>query len=282
MKIGIIGNGFVGRAANELECDEIVIISYDLNPVLCNPIGTTLNDVLHTDIIFISVPTPMDKDGSCSLSYITNVIDDITQYINLDEKLVVIRSTVPPGTSDKYNCYFMPEFLTEKNFKYDFTHNENWIFGIKNKPQDIIFKQMVSDLLNTSFKHNKIFSTNTHFVSNSEAEMIKLFRNNFLALKVSFCNEMEEFCTSIDINYENVRRLSTLDRRVGSDHTYVPGHDGKRGYGGTCFPKDSNSCYFEMKKAGMVSYIVKSMIERNETVDRSEKDWQKNKGRAVV
>jgi nucleotide sugar dehydrogenase len=281
MKIGIIGNGFVGQATKELECDEIEILSYDLNPVLCNPIGTTLNDVLQTDIIFISVPTPMDKDGSCSLIYITKVIDDITQYINFDEKLVVIRSTVPPGTSKKYNCYFMPEFLTEKNFKYDFTHNENWIFGIKNKPQDIIFKETVKELLNTSFKHNKIFNTNTHFVSNSEAEMIKLFRNNFLALKVSFCNEMEEFCKYTDINYKNVRRLSVLDPRVGSDHTYVPGHDGKRGYGGTCFPKDSNSCYFEMKRSGMVSYIVKSMVERNEIVDRPDKDWYE-KGRSVV
>ena len=112
--------------------------------------------------------------------------------------------------------------------------------------------------------------------------MIKLFRNNFLAIKVSFCNEIAEFCNLKNINYENVRLLATLDNRIGDSHTKVPGHDGKRGFGGTCFPKDTNNLRHQMNKVGMKSFIIEGAIERNINVDRVEKDWLENKGRAVV
>lgn len=112
--------------------------------------------------------------------------------------------------------------------------------------------------------------------------MVKLFRNNFLSVKVSFCNEIEEFCRHKNINYENVRSLSVLDNRIGESHTMVPGHDGRRGFGGTCFPKNTNNLYFEMNRIGMKSYLIKSTIERNEVVDRFEKDWLSDKGRTII
>ena len=284
MKIGIIGNGFVGKATNILKNNEIDILVYDIDPNICVPLGTTLFDLTNEcDIIFISVPTPMNKDGSCHLNILISVLEEINKLVNLDEKLIVLRSTIPPGTSSQLNCYFMPEFLTEKTFEQDFINNEQWIFGLKNiKKQDDIFKEKISDLFNLAYKHNKIKYNNLFFVSNDEAEMIKMFRNNYLSTKISFCNEMEEFCRLKNINYENVRQLATLDKRIGSSHTFVPGHDGKRGYGGTCFPKDTNSLKYEMEKSGMTSYIVKATVERNENVDRLGKDWNDNKGRAVI
>ena len=74
----------------------------------------------------------MNKDGSCYLNIVNSVVDNIKNLTDLDKTEIVIRSTVPPGTSDNLNCYFMPEFLTEKNFVNDFKNNENWIFGLKN------------------------------------------------------------------------------------------------------------------------------------------------------
>jgi len=282
MKIGIIGNGFVGKATNILENDNVELVIYDIDPKLCSPEGTTLTDICKTDIVFISVPTPMNKDGSCHTGILDSVVNDIKNICDLNENLIVIRSTIPPGVSDKLNCYFMPEFLTEKNFVYDFINNENWIFGLKNTEQDIVFKEKIQKLFNYSCESGKIKYNNLHFVTNKEAEMIKLFRNNYLSVKVGFCNEIAEFCDKVDINYENVRKLATIDKRIGESHTKVPGHDGRRGFGGTCFPKDTNNLNCEMKKAGMKSFIIDSVIERNETVDRSEKDWNDNKGRAVV
>ena len=132
------------------------------------------------------------------------------------------------------------------------------------------------------FRYGKITSENIHFVTNSEAELVKLYRNNFLALKVSFSNEIAEFCQKLNIKYENVRKIAVLDNRIHESHTNVPGHDGKKGFGGTCFPKDTKSLLFEMKRINMESYVVNAMITRNEKIDRPENDWNENKGRAVI
>ena len=224
----------------------------------------------------------MKESGECYTNIVESVIDDIKNFVDLNKKFVVLRSTVPPGTSNRLNCYFMPEFLTEKNYEYDFINNKEWIFGIKNNKQDNEFKKIISNLINNSYNSKKINYKKITFIPNSDAEMVKLFRNNFLALKVSFCNEIYEFCQKKDINYENVRKYGAIDSRIGSSHTGVPGHDGKFGFGGTCFPKDTNSLNYEMKKANMKSFIISAAIERNNTHDRKEQDWNNNKGRAVV
>lgn len=283
MNIGIIGNGFVGKATKILKSQKINVLTYDIVPELCEPIGLTLEELCkECEIIFISVPTPSNKDGSCHLNILKSVISDMIKFIDLNRKIVVIRSTIPPGTSDNLNCYFMPEFLTEKKFERDFIENKDWIFGLKNTSQDVIFKEKINYLINASFQQGKIKYNNINYLKNSEAEMVKLFRNNFLALKVSFCNEIAEFCKLKNINYENVRQQAVKDLRIGNSHTSVPGHDGHYGYGGTCFPKDSKSLLYEMGKIDMKSYIIKSMDERNDNVDRKESDWKENKGRSVV
>ena len=77
MKIGIIGNGFVGKATNQLKCKDIEILAYDINPESCSPKGLKLTDMSICEIIFISVPTPMKQDGSCHLGIITSVLADL-------------------------------------------------------------------------------------------------------------------------------------------------------------------------------------------------------------
>lgn len=283
MNIGIIGNGFVGKATQQLKSSQVKLICYDINPDLCVPKGCTLKDlVIKSDVIFISVPTPMNKDGSCHLTILESVVKQISNLCDLNKQIVVIRCTVPPGTSDRLNCYYMPEFLTEKNYLQDFINNKEWIFGVKGTEQDERFKYFIKLLLHLSVEYNKIkYDTHT-FLKNKEAEMVKLFRNTFLATKVAFCNEIYDFCKDETIDYSTMIHYACNDSRIGHSHTMVPGHDGKRGYGGTCFPKDIKNLYHLMKENNQESYILKNVIERNETVDRSEKDWLNNKGRAVV
>ena len=282
MKIGIIGNGFVGKATTILGCKDVDILIYDIQAELCNPMGTTLADICQCDLIFVSVPTPIQKDGSYYMNIVETVINDIKSLTDLTKTIVVMRSTTPPGTCDRLNCYFMPEFLTEKNYMDDFKNNKDWIFGLKGTAQDSLFQERISQLMNYSYENEKISSNTIHFVRNKEAEMIKQFRNNYLATKVSFCNEIYEFCQLKEINYENVRKLAVADERIGPSHSHVPGPDGRRGFGGTCFPKDTSALRYEMDKSGMKSYIINAIIERNETVDRAEKDWLSNKGRCVI
>ena len=282
MIIGIIGNGFVGKATFQLKCDDISILAYDINPDMCNPIGLKLEDMKQCEIIFISVPTPMSKDGSCHLNIINSVMDNL-KFIDY-KGFVVLRSTVPVGTSDNMNCYFMPEFLTEKNFINDFINNKEWFFGMPqvNSSMDANFIIKITELFNFAKKNDRINHNSLHFMSNKEAEMIKMFRNCFLATKISFCNEMYQFCNLKNVDYNKVRELATLDPRIGSSHTMVPGHDMMKGFGGTCFPKDTSSLKYEMTKAGMVPYVMNAITERNNTVDRPEKDWALDKGRATI
>ena len=280
MNIGIIGNGFVGKATYLLKCQDINIKVYDINPKLCNPLGTTLTDLKDCEFIFISVPTPMNKDGSCYL----NIVNDIITNLKVLEfkNFIILRSTVPIGTCDSLNCYFMPEFLTEKNFEYDFINNKDWIFGLTGDIKDKEFKLNINKLFDLAFLYNKIKYNNIHFITTKEAEMVKLFKNCFLANKVSFCNEMHQFCQIKNINYDNVIKIVGNDDRILHSHTKIPGPDGKYGFGGTCFPKDVASLKYEMEQCNMVPYILKSIITRNELIDRPEKDWCANKGRAVI
>ena len=282
MKIGIIGNGFVGNATKQLKCNDISTIMFDINPELCEPKGISLEDLLICEIIFICVPTPMKENGECYLDIVNKVVKQLNDL--KFKNFIVIRSTVPIGTSDRLNTYFMPEFLTEKNYIVDFINNKNWIFGLldKDKERDLLFKKYIENLFFLARKSERIKYNNVNFVLNKEAELIKLFRNCFLATKVSFCNEICEFCEKNDINYNNVRELAASDDRILHSHTYVPGHDGKKGFGGTCFPKDINSLLHQMKNSNVNSYVLSSVIERNENVDRKAKDWELNKGRAVV
>ena len=280
MLIGIIGNGFVGSALKEIKCDDIEIKTYDINPNLCEPLGLAIEDLYNCEIIFISVPTPMNVNGSCYLNIIHSVLHELH---NIQYKgHIVLRSTIPVGTCDDLKCNFMPEFLTEKNFKEDFINNKQWFFGLLNDENDTLFIESVTKLFSLASKNDKIKHNNLVFLTNKECEMIKLFRNCFLATKVSFCNEINEFCDIKKINYENVRKYATNDERIMPNHTHVPGHDGLFGYGGTCFPKDTSSLKFEMDSVGMKSYILDSVIKRNVLKDRPEQDWCADKGRAVV
>ena len=280
MRIGIIGNGFVGKATQTLGCSDIELAIYDIDPTLCSPPGLTIEKMSDREIVFISVPTPMQANGECCLGVVKTVVQelDASNYRGLK----VLRSTVPPGTSDTLGCHFMPEFLTEKNFEADFRNNKLWIFGLctsRNTDED---KCVLSKLIELAYRNERIVSMRTSFITNKEAEMAKMFRNTFLATKVSLCNEFAQFCALKGIDYENVRVTATDDDRIGASHTAVPGPDGHKGFGGTCFPKDTGSMVYEMKRSGMRPYILEAVQTRNIEVDRPEKDWEADHGRAVV
>lgn len=283
-KIGIIGNGFVGKATFQLKCDNIDVVAYDKNPELCNPLDTSLNNLIDCNIIFVCVPTPMELNGKCHLGIVESVMNDL-KSINYNG-FIVIRSTVPVGTCDKYNCFFMPEFLTEANFINDFINNPNWIFGISSnisKEKEEKFMKEINDIFSIAHDSKCINNNKTTFLTANEAELVKLFRNCFLSVKVAFCNEMYEFCLSNDINYDNVRLYAAEDKRIGLGHTKVPGPDGKRGFGGTCFPKDMNSMCYQMKENNNCNpELLSAAINRNITRDRPEKDWHINNNRTVV
>ena len=277
LKIGIIGNGFVGKATQLFACNNIKIFVYDIVPELCIPLGITLVDINKCDLIFICVPTPLDITGKCK----TSIIDKLLTKI--DNPHTVIRSTVPIGYSTKKDCYFMPEFLTELNWKNDFITNKDWIVGLidKDEKTDTEFIDKIRLLITYAFEDNKIENNNIIFCKNDEAEMIKLIKNSFLANKVSFFNEMYDLANALNINYDEVTKILQLDARIGHTHMKVPGYDKKKGFGLTCLPKDLGNLHNLILEHNLKSFIVESALYRNEYHDRRERDWLNLEGRAA-
>ena len=147
MSFAIIGNGFVGKATQILAENNpnLKMIIYDIDPQKCKPLGTKLKDLRECDIIFICVPTPMDKNGRNYLGIVESVVSDLKKIVDLSKTHIVIRSTVLVGTSDRLGCYFMPEFLTERNWREDFRNCSDWLFGLLgvSKEQDTDFSKMI-------------------------------------------------------------------------------------------------------------------------------------------
>jgi len=280
MKIGIVGNGYVGGATALLKNRNVEVLVYDIDAEKCSPKGISMDDIAGCSFVFVCVPTPMDQDGKCSLVLVEGVIDDLASR-GFDKGRAVIKSTVPVGTSRRLGTMFMPEFLTEQNWKHDFLSQKTWILGTNERDDKI--RDEIYAIFDAAW-HDGVLTHRPHmtFSTTEEAELTKYVRNTFLATKVAFFNEIEHFCRTANVSYRKVRELTLYDDRIGDTHTSVPGPDGKRGFGGTCFPKDISSLLHQILDKGMVSYVLMAARNRNIDVDRQEKDWERDKGRAVV
>lgn len=277
MKIGIIGNGFVGKATKLLKCDAITILVYDIRAEACEPLGTTLDDMETCDLVFLCLPTPINHNGCCY----TNILTDVVSKISNPYK--VIRSTVPIGYSESVGCFFMPEFLTEANWKEDFITSKHWVFGLCNSLAiNFEFKRRITKLFSLAMDAGSIESSEIVWMTNSEAEFLKLAKNCFLAAKVGIFNELYQLAKAKNIDYDMVKSVLRMDPRIGTTHMNVPGINGKFGYGGTCFPKDTHSLYNQFQANNVPSYYFQTSLVRNETVDRREREWAVDYWRTTI
>ena len=279
--IGIVGNGYVGGATSLLDCSSVNVFVYDKEPEKCSHAGLQLSDLVEgCDFIFVCVPTPMNHDGSCSTLLVEMVAIELIDTGYAPER-IIIKSTVPVGTCDRLGVMFMPEFLTESNWQTDFVNQKNWILGANESSEEI--RDELYSVFESSWKDGALsHEPKMFFTTTEEAELVKYVRNCFLATKVSFFNEIHSFCEAKDIDYEKVLGMVTLDERINKSHTSVPGPDGKKGFGGTCFPKDMAALNAQFSHLGVPSKIIRSSISRNNSIDRPEKDWKNDKGRSVL
>ena len=181
----------------------------------------------------------------------------------------------------------MPEFLTEANWEDDFRRMKEWVVGIPAVATTTAatideFKTRISKLIKRSHKNGAIDSPTVIFCDTNEAEMLKLMKNCFLSAKVSLMNEFYDFCAATGTDYNNVTWLAKRDARMGTSHFQVPGADGRRGFGGTCFPKDTHSLYCQMNAHGITPHIYPAILARNDTVDRPEREWSRDVWRTTI
>ena len=275
LNIGIIGQGFVGNAIYQKFKSYYNVSTYDLKPDLSNSNFDYIKE--NCRVIFLCLPTPMNPDGSCNIDLIKQSISKLSKNDKLN-KIIVVKSTVIPGTIENLNkkfkninLIFNPEFLTERNAVEDFNNQNRIILGGP-RPATTVLKQIYSKVFP---KAHIIKTGSTH------AEMVKYFINCFLSTKVSFANEMHQLCSALDLDYDKVVEYAILDQRLGNSHWAVPGPDGDYGFGGHCFPKDLSAIVKLTEQKGSVNNVLKSTIKTNNKV-RKNKDWLKMKGRAVI
>lgn len=230
-KVAIIGHGFVGKA-----------VDYGFsNPKVEKRIfdpkyGTTSKDLQKLaewgpNVTFVCVPTPMSDNGDIDTTILDSVMDDIRDV----KSLVVIKSTITPAVIDKYksnHIVYNPEFLTEKSACEQFVNPDFHIFGGTAEACGKLDKYYENYSLCTPCP--------TYFLNKAEASFVKYAINSFLATKVTFFNQLYDACNSYgQVNFNKIIKAVGADDRVSISHTKVPGFDGKQGYGGACFPKDT-------------------------------------------
>ena len=280
-KIGIIGRGFVGYAVEfgfsaQTGCDAQIKV-YDKDSA--KSIHTLEDTVNKSDFIFLSVPTPSNEDGSMHLGILESVLQDIQVVNKRKDNIILIRSTIIPGTTTKLckkykklNIVFNPEFLTERSAKFDFINQSRFILGGRKRNT-----ARVADLYRWRFG-DSVPCIETNFET---AEMIKYMNNCFFATKVSFMNEMKLIADKSNVDWDLAVDGFVRDGRIGHSHLAVPGPDGKRGFGGSCFPKDIQAMINFGKNLDVDMNTLLGAWATNLQV-RPEKDWENLKGRAVT
>lgn len=269
--IGIIGQGFVGNAVYQKFKNHFGVDTFDIDPSISN---ATYDKVIQNKIIFICLPTPMNPDGSCNTSIVEGEIEKLDK---LGKYTIVVKSTIIPGTTKawnkKYNSdiVFNPEFLTEKNAVKDFENQKHIVLG---GPDNATKK--IKKVFELVFEKAKISC-----VEETTAELLKYYLNCFLAVKVSFANEMYGISDKLGVSYDSLLSLVLEDERIGKTHLNVPGHDGDFGFGGHCFPKDLQALLKLSSDLEIPNNVLKATELTNSEV-RKNKDWEKMKGRAVL
>lgn len=252
MKVAIIGYGHVGMAMHKLFQDSII---YD-EP---KNIGSR-KEVNLCDAAFVCVPTPQKDDGSCD----TSIVESVLEWLNT--KIIILRSTVYVGFTDammeKYHkeIVFQPEYYGE-TAAHPFANlsDRTWLsFGGTSRGIDLaidVYKMVINSNV-------RIYQGDAKSV-----EMAKYMENAFLALKVTFCNEMYDICNALGADYNKAREVWIADPRIGSSHTFV--YKDNRGYSGSCLPKDVASLINQAKNNGIDSTLMTAVVKKNNYLRKS-------------
>lgn len=246
----------------------------------CNTLGKSFSGVY-----FVCLPTPMFEDGEADLSIVEGALKELAAAGGPD-RIAVVKSTVPPGSTERWNklfastglrVVFNPEFLTEANALDDMRNQNRIILG---GPRPHI--NTVKLIFQKAFPKVPLIKT-----SSTTAEMVKYFTNVQLAARVVLSCELSQLCealdkTGLDIDYDKVLEYAKFDPRLGGSHMAVPGPDGVPGARGHCFPKDLNALIYVAKQLDVKPTVMEGVWQKNlEVVPPEHRDWEYMQGRAV-
>jgi UDPglucose 6-dehydrogenase len=291
MKIAVVGTGYVGlvtgtcfaETGNDVICididakkvkklndGEITIYEPGLNKLFLRNLkeerlkfSTDLaSGIKDASIIFLALPTPPGADGSADLRYVLGVSEQLGNLLE-DYKVIIDKSTVPVGTSEKvreaigknykgeFDVVSNPEFLREGVAVDDFMKPDRVVIGTSSDRA----RKLMEELYNPFVRQgNPII-----FMNERSAELTKYAANSFLATKITFMNEIAQLCERLDADVDMVRRGIGSDERIGKRFLF-PGI----GYGGSCFPKDVQALVQSSNEADYDFKILNAVMEVNE------------------
>ena len=248
MKIGIAGYGFVGQA------HELILKDYH-DILISDPDKGHYADLSHADAIIVCVSTPLGSHGGCHMDNVFNVVEAAPDIPILIKSTISVEgwrmlAHVFPGKS----LTFSPEFLRAEHWQYDALNNREWFMGGKN----------------TSFWAELFISAlgNINVTIERPEDLVaaKALRNSFLALKVSFFNQVYDYAQAHNLDYKAVARAVGADERIGNSHTEITT---ERGFGGHCFPKDVKSTIKSAQAYGCRFTLLEEAINYNSTIRKT-------------
>ncbi len=260
MKIGIIGAGFVGGAIkNAYDTFGVPVLVHD--PAKGHVVSW--ENLKSCDGVYVCVPSPTSETGECD----TSILEDVLKNLAGMEGVIISKVTAPPGVYSKLqiiypNLVHAPEFLVAATANDDYL---NGYFAYIGGNDDYCKK--AEEIIRASQPNLQ----DVTFCSITEASLAKYTINSFLATKVVFMNQIYDLAQQLGVNWDTLTNMLLSEKRFGNSHMRVPGPDGSRGFGGACFPKDTQALLFEAKRAGVDFTLLESAIKANKKLRNIDK-----------
>ena len=249
-KVAIIGYGTVGKAMHKIFPEAYI---FDLD-------RGSKSEVNNCQLAIICVPTPMKETGKEFPEVDTSQVEEVLSW--LETPLKLIKSTVPPGFSEKYGVCFSPEYIGESQYQIT-----PWKYMDKNDPrlhEFMIIGGTGADEIASIFLKRLGPEKTYYLVSSTEAEIIKYMENSYFAMKIIWATEFHELCKKLGASYIKCREGWALDNRVDKMHTAV--FEDEKGFGGKCYPKDVNGIVSFSDSIGVDLSILKATLRKNRTL----------------
>jgi len=267
--IGIMGLGMVGGALKRyFDKAGFKVFFYDKGKN-----SGSMEEVNQTDVVFVCVPTPFEKEKGFDISYVEDACNNIS-----GEKIIIIKSTILPGTTEKlqqkypqHKFLFNPEFLTELTADQDMEYPDRQIVGYTKESYG-----MAGDILQIL-----PLAPFDRIMPATEAEMVKYFGNTWFSIKVIFANQIYDLCQKIGVDYNRIMEAAAADKRIGRTHLEVL-HKGYRGYGGKCLPKDIKALIQFADEKGVnlklhkMAEEINNQLMKEQNIEDSEKFSKRN------
>ena len=282
-KIAIIGHGYVGNAMERFFNKHFEVVVYDpkyftgimpdrvvnsdenVRILFDTDIQVNKNEVNQCDFAVICVPTPEAEDHSVDLSFVRSAVE------MLETPLILLKSTVPPGTIDSLRAEFgkricfSPEYIGEGKYVVQWWKDKDYPHPTDMKYHSFQIVGGYKEDARAVLEFFKLVAGPEvkYIVTDAKtAELCKYMENSWGATKVTFCNEFAKIAENMGVDYDELRELWLLDGRVERMHTAV--FKDKRGFGGKCYPKDVNGIVEQSKKAGYTPKLLQAVLAVNE------------------